>query len=107
MDKDTEKENMKENTAVETQEATASGGWWPTAGMIGTVLTVVAWCMLMFYPLVSLWGALAALVLSVAGLRTGRGCLRDIIITSVVASAVLVVVHVIFTWGLDYVVNTL
>lgn len=98
---------MKENAAGQPQEAPARGGWWPTAGLIGTVLTVVAWCLLMFYPWMSLWGAVAALVLSVAGLMTGRGCLRDVIITSVVASAVLVLVHVIFTWGLDYVVSNL
>ncbi len=80
---------------------------WLVAAVAGLLLTVAAWCALMFYPVASFWCGLAGIVLSVAGLRVGRCCWRDIAITSIVASVVLVLVHIIFTWGLEYTVNNL
>lgn len=108
MDKDTE--NIKDDAATVADEAAQQPrhrSLWVTAAVVGTILTVVAWLCLMFWPVVSVWCGVAALVLSVAGINVGRGCVRDIAITSVVASGVLVLVHIIFTWGLDYAVSTL
>lgn len=109
MDKDIE--NIKDDAATVGDEATQPQprhrSLCVTAAVVGTILTVVAWVCLMFWPVVSVWCGVAALVLSAAGIKAGRGCVRDIAITSVVASAVLVLVHIIFTWGLDYAVSTL
>lgn len=107
---DNDNENIKENAAAAvdvTRTSPAGSRRWLVAILAGVALTVAAWLALMFYPVASLWCAVAALALSVAGLRIGRGCLRDIGITSIVASGVLVLVHIIFTWGLDYTVNSL
>lgn len=77
------------------------------AAAVGMILTVVAWIVLMFYPGVSLGCAIGGVALSVAALWIGRSCWRDIAITSIVASGVLILVHVVFTWALDYALASL
>lgn len=108
---DNEIENIKDDAATVADESAQTQPkhrkLWVTAAVAGALLTVLAWLFLMFLPMGSVWCAVVALVLSIAGIWVGRGCVRDIAITSVVASGVLLLVHIIFTWGLDYVVSTL
>lgn len=110
MDKDyqnTVEDKAAESAETPVPEPPRRSSIWFAAAVAGLLLTVAAWCALMFYPVASFWCGLAGIVLSAAGLRVGRCCWRDIAITSIVASAVLVLVHIIFTWGLEYTVNNL
>lgn len=103
MDNDTQ--NIKQNAVDPVDEPVATQSRTPlllVAAVVGVILTVVAWIVLMYHPAVSLGCAIGAVALSVAALWIDRGCWRNIAITSIVASGVLILVHVIFTWALDY-----
>lgn len=107
---DNNTQDIKQNTATTSDGQPATrrrGAWLLVAAVIGAVLTVMAWMALMYYPTASMWCAACGLVLSVAALWMGRSCWRDIAITSVVASGVLILVHVVFVWALDYALASL
>lgn len=100
---DNDSQDIKDQAPVQADEpARRRSPLLLVAAIVGMLLTLVAWMALMFYPSVSLGCAIGSLCLSVAALWMGRCCWRDVAITSIVASGVLILVHVVFTWGLDY-----
>lgn len=69
---------------------------------LGMVLTVAAWCALIFSGGLAVGLGVAGVIVSAFGIRSPRGLVRDMAITSVVASAVLLVVLGIFYGLLAY-----
>ena len=71
---------------------------------ISMVVTVIAWILLMWNGYAALGLGLAAIVLAVVGSRSRSAGWRNLAITSLIASAVLVIVMVAFLiviyWGL-------
>lgn len=108
---DNDNQDIKQSAVVsadEPQQTThGRSSWLLVAAVVGMIFTIVAWIVLMFHPAVSLGCAIAGVALSVASLWMGPGCWRNIAITSVVASGVLILVHVVFTWVLDYALASL
>lgn len=81
--------------------------WAVAAVILGCVAAIAGWGALMFLPGLSLAAAAAGVALCIAGLWSGRGCLRDLDITALIASAVLLFVHLIFIFALDYALDSL
>ena len=59
---------------------------------IGAVLTLVGWLLMMVNPYISAACTFVGLVLSIIGVRIPPGPRRDIAITSIIASSVLLIV---------------
>ncbi|MGM9861581.1 MAG: hypothetical protein ACI30W_03210 [Muribaculaceae bacterium] len=95
---------------VEAEPAAASTPEAPRRSMrsvlaaISMAVTVMAWILLMWNGYAALGLGLAAIVLAVAGIRSRSAGWRNLAITSLIASAVLVIVMVAFLiviyWGL-------
>lgn len=69
---------------------------------LGALTTLGAWLALIFNGSVSFWLAVVGLVLASVGAKSPRGLVRDMAITAIVASAVLLVVFAIFFGALYY-----
>lgn len=76
------------------------------AGVAGAIIvTLAAWCAMMFNPYVSFWLAAAGIVLAiVSAVRVGRGLWRDLGITCAIAAGVLMLVYLIIHFALQILV---
>lgn len=74
---------------------------------LGAIVTLGAWLALIFSGTVSFCLAAVGIVLSSFGARCRRGLVRDMAITAIVASAVLILVFAIFFGALLYLDKTL
>lgn len=91
----TPQENSQEQPA---KEQKASSLVWTLMSVAGAVASVAAWCVMMSSEKLSFWCAVVALVLACLGLKSaGRGW-RNLSVTSIIASGVLLLVYGIF-WG--------
>lgn len=63
---------------------------------IGAIFTLIGWLTMMINPWVSLGSTVAGLILSIIGVRIPQSPRRNIAITSIIASAVLLVVFALF-----------
>lgn len=66
------------------------------AVIAGCILTLLGWALMMFMPWFSLAFTVAGLVTSIIGVRIPAGPRRNLAITSIIASAVLLVVFIAF-----------
>lgn len=64
----------------------------------GSILALIGWLTLMLSPYISFGSALAGLVLSIIGVRIPAGPRRDLAITAIIASSVLLIVFALFTF---------
>lgn len=82
--------------------------WWSVGVSLAFVLTVAAWVSMVVSEQVSLWCAIGGAVASIVSLtQLGRGLLRDVAITCLIASAVLLVVFGIFYFGIHILLSSL
>lgn len=100
-------ESAPGHTPAQAATATAEnqdGGkpWHKTCAWIGAFITLSAWIALIFNGEVSFFLALAGVIVSAFGVKSPRGLVRDMAITAVVASGVLLVVFAIFFGLLQY-----
>ena len=80
------------------KEQKAPSWAWTWISAAGAFASVAAWCVMMSSEKVSFWCAVVALLLSCLGLKSdGRGW-RNLSVTSIIASGVLLLVYGIF-WG--------
>lgn len=87
-----------ESVAVAGGTAGAGRRVWRYVVGAACVLTLVAWVSLLYSEHISFWAGICGLVMSCAGLRTRGAVWRNLAITSIIASAVLLLVYAIF-WG--------
>lgn len=70
--------------------------------VVGLLCAVGAWVLFYPEPETAVATGSAGVLASVCGIFSGRGCLRSVAITGLVACAVLVLVYVAFYWGLAW-----
>lgn len=77
------------------------------SAVVGLLCAVAGWLLFYYEPESAVSVGCAGALASVCGIFSGRGCLRSVAVTGLVASAVLVLVYVGFYWGLAWGVNHL
>lgn len=80
------------------KEQKAASWVWTLMSVAGAVAAVGAWCVMMNSEKISFWCAVAALLLSCPGLKSGGRGWRNLSVTAIIASGVLLLVYGIF-WG--------
>lgn len=75
--------------------------------ILGIVASLAAWGAMLYFQSLSFWLSVAGVLLSAAGLWIGRCCWRDIAVTSLIASGVLLIVHLIFKFAVDYALSSM
>lgn len=78
-----------------------------TCAWVGAVVAIAAWVSMVFSGNVSFCLAIIGVVVSAFGARAPKGLVRDMAITAIVASAVLIVVFAIFFGVIYYLERTL
>lgn len=79
--------------------------WVAAVGVIGVLCAIAAWVTFFYNDTAAVTTASIGLVCSIIGCFRGRGCFRDICITMLVATSVLLLVYTIFYIGMDYVMS--
>lgn len=70
--------------------------------LAGLVCAIAGWLLLYHAPEAALAVSGAGVCASVAGLWSGRGCIRSLSVTGLVTAGVLILVYVAFYWGLAW-----
>lgn len=73
----------------------------------GLLCAIAAWLLFYYEPEAAVATGGVGICASVAGLWSGRGCLRSLSVTGLVAAGVLVLVYAAFYWGLEWGVSHL
>lgn len=97
-EEDTKGMAAAESVAVAVGTADEGRHVWRYVVGAACVLTLVAWVSLLYSEHISFWAGICGLVLSCAGLRARGAVWRNLAITCIIASAVLLLVYAIF-WG--------
>lgn len=93
-----------ENTVTDTNSAAQNDNKLQKrrkAVIYGLILTLLGWILMIPAPWVSMAVTVAGLVTSVIGVRIPAGPRRDLAITAIIASGVLILVFLIFIIGLS------
>ena len=106
-EEDTKGMTAAESAAVAGGSAGADRRVWRYVVGVACVLTIVAWVSLLFNEHISFWTGICGLVLSCAGLRARGTVWRNLTITCIIASAVLLLVYAIFWGAIVFALNSL
>lgn len=105
--KETTPERQTTPAPERTPEHQSSKGGFKACAWIGAICAAAAWLALIFNGSVSFFLALAGVIISSFGARSPKGLVRDMAITAIVASAVLILVFAIFFGVIFYLDKTL
>lgn len=75
--------------------------------LAGLLCAISGWLLFYFKPVAAVTIGCVGICLSILGLWSGKGCLRSLSVTGLVAAAVLVLLYVAFYWGLAWGVSHL
>ena len=93
---------------LESQPAKRPSGWWAAGVALAFLLTAAAWMSMVVSENAGLWCAMAGAVMSVVCIcRLRRGLMRDVAITCLIASGVLLVVFALFYFGINLLLESL
>lgn len=97
---------MTQNTEQPVEQPSGKAAF-KVCAWLGALSTIGAWLSLIFSGSAAFFLALGGVVVSAFGARSPKGLVRDMAITAIVASAVLIVVFGIFYGVLYYIDKTL
>lgn len=95
-------------TAEETPRQPKPRRWANLIASVALILCIVAWIAMAYDEYTSIGLGIAAMCMAIVGcFTTRRSIWRDIAITAIIASGVLLLVFAMFTFGLDILVKSI